>query len=82
MNKKQWIKKLKPYWKAYAKIEDEFHLKVKTLNEKMRKDLKNEDVEFAYNKMGGGLDLYFGIGFGRRERKNVPALLQCSDLED
>lgn len=81
MNKKEWIKKLRPYWKEYRKIESEFFKKVDKLEERMRKELNNENLEFAYAKFGGGIDLYFGIGF-ERIKKSKLSLIHDLDLEE
>ena len=80
MNKKQWIKKLKPYWNEYLKIENTFNEQVEALEKRMREKTKDEDIEFAYNKMGG-IELFFGIGFGRLSEPKRKPLLQARDFE-
>ena len=58
------IDKLKEYWAKYVEIESDFFKKVAELEENMRKELKDEGLEFAYSKLSG-LELFFGIGYNR-----------------
>ena len=82
MKKEEWIKKLKPYWKEYIKIEKDFFDKVNKLEERMRKECKNENLEFAYDKMGFSTRTYFGIGFDNLSRMKKPYLIHDTELED
>jgi hypothetical protein len=81
MNKKEWVEKLKPYWKKYEKIEEDFHSRVNRLEERMRKECGEPNLEFACAKMMGGLELYFGIGFLRDFNERKPNLIDASELE-
>jgi hypothetical protein len=84
MKKNEWIKKLKPYWREYLKIEEDFHRRVRKLEDQMVKECKEPNIEFAYNKMCGGIELYFGVGFDRNFKKHelkLPDLIHGGDLE-
>lgn len=38
--KKQWIKKLSPYWKEYLRVESEHYKKISKLEKKMNDEVK------------------------------------------
>ena len=82
MERKEWIKKLKPYWSEYIKLDNEFFKKVSELEERMRKETNEKNIEFAYAKFGGGLELYFGIGFSKDGKTREPSLIHEGELED
>lgn len=76
--KKEWIKKLKPFWEARKILHDEFRKKEMILEDKMKRELK-EDLEFFYSD---GEAVGIGhIDFNRRkEGKDYFPLFQAEDL--
>jgi len=66
MKKKEWIKKLKPFWKEYRKLQAKHNKALIALEQKMKKAVGDEDIEFAY--VDGEC---FGIGFGVFNPKNT-----------
>jgi uncharacterized protein YgfB (UPF0149 family) len=78
MNKKQWIAKLKPFWKEFRSLESTHNKKVMKLEKQMRKALKDDDLEFAFCDGEA-----FGIGFGMFNEKNETiGIFHDSDLDD
>ena len=81
VSKKEWIKRLTPYWKEYQKAETEFFKKVNEIETRMRTEQKEPNLEFAYPKMAGGIELYFGIGFQLDGKNRSPNLIHDDELE-
>jgi len=76
------ITKLKPYWQRYQEIESSFFKRVRALEELMRSELGDERLEFAYAKFGGGIELYFGIGYENLGPETKEKLIHGHELEE
>ena len=79
--KLKWIKKLRPYWLEYLNLQEEFDKNIAELEERMRKECGEDNLEFAYDKMGFGDMRYFGIGFQRDGKPREPNLIHDTELE-
>jgi len=60
-----WIKQLKPFWKEFRKLQTEFNKTVMSLELKMKNEIGDSDIEFAFAD-----GECFGIGFGSFNEKN------------
>lgn len=48
MNKKQLIKKLRPYWVKLEKAESRFFKKVRNIEKEMQEDFNEKEIEFFW----------------------------------
>jgi hypothetical protein len=82
VSREEWVKRLKPYWEEYKKAEIEFFKKVNEIENRMRKEQKNKNLELAYPRLMGGIELYFGIGFEADFKAHPPGLIHDSDFDE
>ncbi len=67
------VKKLKPYWTAVEKVQDEFFTKIKEIEKEMQTEFKNEHIRFFW--VEGELS-----GIGTPDYPNEMDLIQDTDL--
>ena len=76
--KKELLLKLKPFWKEFKKLQSKHNKELMKLEAKMKKEIGDEDIEFAYVE-----GECFGIGFGQFSPKNETiGVFHDRELED